>query len=89
MAAPTWVLSSPRPRTNEEDDHADEEEGTHSDIEAAYSVECQQPDQLTELDITALFSQFPNFEDLQVQWVSDTQQSADTLTSDNTTLSFE
>ncbi len=70
-----------------DEDHADEE--THSDIEAAYSVECQQPDELTTLDLAGLFSEFPNFEDLQVQWVTDTQQSADTLTSDNTALSFE
>lgn len=73
---------------HEEEEH-DEEEATHSDIEAAYAIECQQPDELTELDMSGLFDQFPNFEDLQVQWISDTQQSADTLTPNDTMLSFE
>lgn len=74
-----------------EDTHEDEaeKESTHSDIEAAYIIECEQPDDLTTLDMSDLFNQFSNFADLQVQWVSDTQQSADTLTPTNTVLSFE
>lgn len=71
-------------------EEAVEDDGeTHSDIDAEYSVECEHPADLTELDLSDLFAQFSNFEDLQVQWISDTNQSAETLTPDNTILSFE
>lgn len=66
-------------------DHADEAEHegeaeTHSDIDAAYSVRCENPAQLSTLDLSGLFTQFPNFAELRVQWVSDTAQSAQDLT---------
>lgn len=73
---------------HEEEEHEEAEE-VHSDIDVAYNFQCQQPDQLTTLDVGPLFERFPNFEDLDVQWVSDTQQSAAELTPDNTVLSFE
>ncbi len=67
----------------------DEEEESHSDIDIAYSVLCQNPDDLESLDASALFVRFPNFEALQVQWISDTQQSAVELTPDDAVVSFE
>ncbi|MDX1414433.1 MAG: DUF2796 domain-containing protein [Candidatus Promineifilaceae bacterium] len=66
---------------------AHEEDGgaaeTHSDIDIAYAVQCQNPDDLESLDANGLFVRFPNFEVLQVQWISDTQQSASELTPDD------
>lgn len=62
-----------------EAEHEDEAE-THSDIDVAYSVRCENPAELTELDLNGLFTQFPNFAELRVQWVSDTAQSAQELT---------
>lgn len=72
----------------EEAGHEAEEE-THSDIDASYTIQCQNPDELGSLDISRLFAQFPNFENLRVQWVSDVAQSAKTLTPDDPVLSFE
>lgn len=71
---------------HEDDEHEAEE--SHSDINVAYGVQCQNPDELESLDASALFTRFPNFEALQVQWISDTQQSADELTPDNPFVSF-
>ena len=71
--------------------HEEEEEAeeTHSDIDVAYGVECQNPDDLESLDASGLFARFPNFEALQVQWISDTQQSATELTADDSIVSFK
>ncbi|MEM7125355.1 MAG: DUF2796 domain-containing protein [Chloroflexota bacterium] len=71
---------------HDEDDHSEE---VHSDIDVSYNLECQQPENLASVDASALFAQFPNFEDIDVQWISDTQQSAGELTPDNPTLSLE
>jgi hypothetical protein len=65
-----------------------EAEETHSDIDVAYAVQCQNPDDLESLDASGLFARFPNFEALQVQWISDTQQSATELTPDDPVVSF-
>ncbi len=67
----------------------DEETETHSDIDVAYAVQCQNPDELESLDADGLFARFPNFVALQVQWVSDTQQSALELTADDPIVSFK
>ena len=72
-----------------EEVHEHEEEEVHSDIHVSYNIQCQQPDKLESLDVSELFTQFPNFEDLRVQWISDTQQSAKGLTPDDSVLSFE
>ena len=75
---------------HEEDEEAHEaEEETHSDIDVSYNIQCQQPDKLESLDVSKLFGQFPNFEALRAQWVSDDQQSAKDLTPDDPVLSFE
>ena len=73
----------------EERPEAEEAEETHSDIDASYNIHCQQPDKLETLDMSKLFAQFPNFEDLRAQWVSDVEQSAKNLTADDPVLSFK
>ena len=73
----------------EEHDGEEHDEQVHSDIDVSYNLACQQPDSIESLDASALFAQFPNFEDIQVQWISDTQQSATILTPDNPSLSFK
>jgi hypothetical protein len=72
-----------------EEGEEEHEEETHSDIDVAYAVQCQNPDALESLDASGLFVRFPNFEALQVQWISDTQQSATELTADNSIVSFK
>lgn len=74
---------------DEEDEEHEEGEETHSDIDVSYTLQCQNPDKLELLDASELFVHFPNFEALQVQWVSDTNQSAQNLTAEDPTLSFK
>ncbi|UCC53320.1 MAG: DUF2796 domain-containing protein [Anaerolineaceae bacterium] len=74
---------------HEDGEEHEEEEETHSDIDVAYAVQCQNPDKLESVDASELFVHFPNFEALQVQWVSDTNQSAGDLTAEEPTLSFK
>ena len=74
---------------HEDDEEHEEEEETHSDIDVAYTVQCRNPDKLESVDASELFVHFPNFEALQVQWVSDTNQSAGNLTAEEPTLSFK
>lgn len=64
-------------------DHEDQGDDVHSDIDVAYNLTCESPENIASLDASALFTQFPNFEGIQVQWVSDTQQSAGYLSPDN------
>lgn len=68
-----------------EEEHADEanheeEAETHSDVQAVFSLICDSPDDIRSLDLSALFNRFPNLEELDAQWVSDTSQSAAELT---------
>ena len=71
-----------------EDEAAQEDEEAHSDIAVSYNIQCEQPDNLESIDISQLFAQFPNFEDLRAQWISDTEQSAKALTADNPILTL-
>jgi hypothetical protein len=73
----------------EEAEHEEEEGEVHSDIDVSYTFQCQNPEQIEMVDASDLFAQFPNFEELQVQWVSDTQQSSAELTPDNPVLELE
>jgi hypothetical protein len=62
------------------EEHADEHEGeVHSDIEAAYHFECDQPGKLTRLTVE-LFEAFPGTEELDVQYVIESKQGAAELT---------
>lgn len=70
-------------------DHEDHGDDVHSDIDVAYNLTCETPENIASLDASALFAQFPNFEEIQVQWVSDTQQSAGNLTPDNPAIELE
>ena len=58
--------------------HEDEEEA-HSDIEATYHFECNQPGKLTQLTVE-LFEAFPGTEKLNVQYVIESKQGAAELT---------
>jgi len=84
----TRLAEEEHEEAEDHEEHSDEEE-THADIDVAYSVQCENPDELESLDVTALFTHFPNFEALQVQWISDTQQSATELTAEDAVLSFK
>ena len=80
------------------DDHDHEEKGadrheehegeeTHSDIEAVYHFECDQPGKLTQLTVE-LFVAFPATEELNVQYVIKTKQGAKELTAKDHVVKF-
>ncbi len=66
--------------------HEDEEEA-HSDIEAAYHFECDEPGKLTQLTVE-LFEAFPGTEKLKVQYVIESKQGAAELTAASHVLKF-
>ena len=66
--------------------HEDEEEA-HSDIEAAYHFECDEPGKLTQLTVE-LFEAFPGTERLKVQYVIESKQGAADLTAAGHVLKF-
>lgn len=74
--------------TETEDDHG-EEEKSHSDFDVFYSVQCKKPDELVAVDASGLFTAFPNFAAIRVQWISDSGQAAKTLTAEDAILSFD
>ena len=73
----------------DEEAHEEDEEEVHSDIAVSYNIQCEQPDELESLDLHGLFVQFPNFEDLRAQWISDAEQSAKTLTAEDSVLTLK
>lgn len=65
-----------------------EREGSHSEITVSWRFECGDADAVRELDTSELFAQFPSFEDIDVQWISESEQSAAELSPSATTLSL-
>jgi hypothetical protein len=69
-------------------EHEHEHEGeTHSDIEAAYHFECDEPGKLAQLTIE-LFEAFPGMEKLEVQYVIESKQGAAELTATDHVVKF-
>ncbi len=74
----------------EKGEHGHEEhegEETHSDIEAVYHFECDQPGKLTQLTVE-LFEAFPATEELNVQYVIESKQGAKELTAKDHVVKF-
>jgi len=68
---------------------SEEEKTNHSDFDVFYTVKCQNPDALKTIDTSGLFAAFSNLTTLQVQWISDRGQSAQTLTPKHPILFFD
>ncbi len=75
----------------EQDGHGYEQQGhegeVHSDIEATYHFECDQPGKLTQLTVE-LFEAFPGTERLKVQYVIESKQGAAELTATDHVVKF-
>jgi hypothetical protein len=71
------------------DEHGHEEHrgDSHSDIDAVYHFECDQPTRLQQLTVE-LFDAFPGMEKLDVQYIIENKQGAAALTSANRVLRF-
>lgn len=63
-------------------------DGEHSDIHAHYQLDCKQPDQLQQLDLSELFKRFPATEKIQVQLIGPNGQQGLELTPAQPNLSF-
>jgi len=71
----------------EHHDH-DSEHSEHSDIHAHYSLDCQKPEELKQLNLGELFKRFPATEKIQVQLIGPNGQQGLELTPAQPTLSF-
>jgi len=60
---------------------------THSDIDAVYRFECDQPGKLTQLTVE-LFDAFPGMGELNIQYITEHKQGAAELTPANHVLGF-
>jgi len=69
-------------------DHEKSHESEHSDIHAHYSLDCQQPEELKQLNLGELFKRFPATEKIQVQLIGPNGQQGLELTPAQPTLSF-
>jgi hypothetical protein len=69
-------------------EHEKSHDSEHSDIHAHYSLDCQKPEDLQQLDLGELFKRFPATEKIQVQLIGPNGQQGLELTPAQPTLSF-
>lgn len=85
----TQELQSPLFTEDGHDDHHEHaKDSEHSDIHAHYSLNCQKPEKLKQLDLGELFKRFPATEKIQVQLIGPNGQQGLELTPAQPTLSF-
>lgn len=71
-----------------EHDHEKSHDSEHSDIHAHYTLDCQKPEELKQLNLGELFKRFPATEKIQVQLIGPNGQQGLELTPAQPTLSF-
>ena len=69
-------------------DHETSHDNEHSDIHAHYSLDCQKPEELKQLNLGELFKRSPATEKIQVQLIGPNGQQGLELTPAQPTLSF-
>ena len=80
-------LESPLFAEHKHGEHHDHD-SEHSDIHAHYSLDCQKPEELKQLNLGELFKRFPATEKIQVQLIGPNGQQGLELTPAQPTLSF-
>jgi hypothetical protein len=88
LQSPLFGTSAPEHKHAHDHDHEKAHDSEHSDIAAHYTLQCQQPDDLKQLDLTELFKRFPGTEKIQVQLIGPNGQQGLELTPAQPTLSF-
>lgn len=68
-------------------DHDHSDGSIHTEFEVTYRFHCDQPDNLMGLHAN-VFDHFPNFEELDVQWIVDGQQGAARANASNNSVLF-
>lgn len=71
-----------------EHEHEKSHDSEHSDIHAHYTLDCQKPEELKQLNLGELFKRFPATEKIQVQLIGPNGQQGLELTPAQPTLSF-
>ncbi len=66
-----------------------EREGSHAEITVSWAFTCANPDEVAQVDLNGLFAEFPNFEDIDVQWISETNQSSAELSPSSAIVTLE
>jgi len=67
-------------------EHDDHNEETHSEYSLHYRFDCTELKESLTVDLAPIFNQFPNLENLKVQWLSETKQFSKVATRNNTNL---
>ena len=70
-----------------DDGHENHEHEGHTDIQAAYHFQCDEPGKLTQLTVE-LFEIFPGMQKLEVQYIIEDRQGAAELTADGHAIKF-
>jgi hypothetical protein len=65
-----------------------ERDGSHSEITVSWLFECENADGISQVDASGLFDEFPNFDDIDVQWISESEQSSAELSPTETTVTL-
>ena len=82
-------LESPLFAEHKHEEHHEHDHGSeHSEIHAHYSLDCQKPEELKQLNLGELFKRFPATEKIQVQLIGPNGQQGLELTPAQPTLSF-
>ena len=63
-------------------EHEHDEHAAHSEFTVTLSFSCARPSRLKSVDVSGLFQRFRNMQEIDVQWISDTRQSATELSRD-------
>ena len=66
-----------------------ERDGSHSEITVSWLFECDNGDEISDVDASGLFDAFPNFEDVDVEWISDSEQSSAELSPSETSFTLQ
>lgn len=89
----TEVKSPFNEEHNEHEEHGEDEEheehGSHSDFDMHYEYTCKEVSELKTIEFSGLFEKFSNFTEVNVQWLYQNEQSAKTLTKQNTQINFK
>ena len=69
-------------KDQDEHEHEHDDHAAHSEFSVILSYNCAKPSRLASVDASGLFQRFRNMREIDVQWISDTRQSATRLNRD-------
>ena len=74
--------------THSENRDGNEDHDAHADFVLMLHYHCDNPARLKSVELSALFRLFQGIEEIEVQWITDSQQSATELNQNNTVISL-